>query len=640
LRLIESLHTSISKLTNLTKLYLYDNKLTSLPDTIGNLTKLKELSISDNLLESLPASIGNLTNLEELIIGGNRLMTLPTSIGKLKKLELFAANNNHLIIIPDSIGNLTNLTNLNLSHNQLTILPKSIGNLTRLKRARLNTNNLTSLPATIGNLTNLTDLHLYYNKLKSLPDSIGNLTNLISLIIYHNKLKSLPDTIGNLTHLEHLDIADNQLATLPERIGDLTELTDAVFAENELISLPASIGNLIKLESLDISNNKLTTIPKMPRLININEIIATSNPFTDPELIGKSNDEIQNIIFKSISSILDKFIGPEISPEYESPYKIEMTQNFVKQTQYKPLPLDNDELSIVLSLEPKPHIVYACPVGHLHSAKDCGIPTEIINCSKDCKLLVGGTHHMLVPGSYIVYHDEYEYAKIWYGNFPIQSYRIYKRVLKQANKSRREIGEPEIIPIQQTQEEKDNEQLIIARPLKPDDAILDMYLYGNVECKICGEDIILGDDNIYILPCGHLLHKEDVEGYREGNLDNIYEDVNGNDIADDIMGKRKCHVCEKQFAFGKTKSIRKTSRSAKRSITRKTSKRKTSANRRKTSRSSKRSIKRKTSAKRRKTSRIAKRRKTSRIAKRSIKRKTSRIAKRSIKRKTSRNKSR
>ena len=72
---------------------------------------------------------------------------------------------------------------------------------------------------------------------------------------------------------------------------------------------------------------------------------------------------------------------------------------------------------------------------------------------------------------------------------------------------------------------------------------------------MCGDEINLTEDNLYILPdCEHLIHRDDVEGYREGNLNNIYEyEDGGEDIADAEMAKRKCPVkdCGKRFAFGK-----------------------------------------------------------------------------------------
>ena len=294
----------------------------------------------------------------------------------------------------------------------------------------------------------------------------------------------------------------------------------------------------------------------MPNLAaTIREFRTANNPFTDPEFIGKGEQEIFNMLFvKEISHdkfIMDQFIGhDENFMRYDIPYHIEMSEEFVKQTQYKPLPLDNADLQLLLSLEPKPHIVYSCPDGHLRVAESCGIPTEITQCKwNGCKLFIGGVHHVLVPGSYIVYHDGYEFAKVWYGSFPVQSYGIYLRLVEQANKARSEMDppEPEIIP-------QPKNDLQVARPLQEDDDIIDMYLHGNVECGICYEDIRLGEDNLYILPsCGHLLHKDDVKGHREGNLNNIYVyEEGGEDIADNIMAMRKCPVCQEKFAFGKS----------------------------------------------------------------------------------------
>ena len=510
---------------------------------IANTTKLDLYSNNITILDS---NIGHLVNLEKIYLNYNQLLSLPESIGNLKKLQILDIPSNRLTSLPESIGNMINLRQLNLEGNQLLSLPDSIGDLKQLQI-----------------------LNLEGNQLLSLPNSIKNLEHLKTLFLNNNRITSIPKYIGYLVNLEQLDLSYNQLEKIPKSIGKLEKLQILNLSYNQLTSIPASIDNLSNLHYINASNNKLASFPIMPRLINIRSFQAQNNPFTDSELIGKKDYELKEIIF-SYNHILNTFIGPDQSPEYPAPYQIYMSQDFVKKTQYKPLSLDDDDLRILLSENLKPHVVYACPDGHLHSAGDCGIPTQISLCGiNGCKLFVGGLHHMLVPGSYIVYHDEYKYAKIWYGNFPVESYRIYKRLLDQTNKSRQKIGKSELIIQPQT----DEDNLIIARPLQEDDIISDLYLHGNVECKVCGDDIILGEDNLYILPnCGHLLHRDDVEGYREGNLSNIYEYENGEDIADDKMGMRKCPECDKKFAFGKSKikiSKRKTSK-------RKTSKRKTS----------------------------------------------------------------
>jgi len=570
------------------------------------INKTTKLDLYSNSIYSLESDIGQLVNLEKLYLNYNNLTSLPESIGNLEKLKLLDIPGNQLTFLPITIGSMINLESLNLSGNQLTSLPNSIGDLEKLKI-----------------------LNLEHNKIVLLPDSITKLENLITLFINYNKLTSIPESIGKLVNLEQLDLSYNQLRQIPNSIGKLKKIKILNLSDNNLTSIPESIDNMTDLHYINASNNKLTTIPIMPRLENIKNFQAQNNPFTDPQLIGKADSELKKIIF-SYNYIFNTFIGPAPSPEYPAPYQIFMSQGFVKKTQYKPLPFDNDDLRILLSEHPKPHVVYACPDGHLHSAGDCGIPTQISLCGiNDCKLFVGGLHHMLVPGSYIVYHDEYKYATLWYGNFPVESYRIYKRLLDQTNKSRREIGKSDIIIQAQTQEEINKEQLMIARPLQEDDVISDLYLHGNVECKVCGDDIILGEDNLYILPsCGHLLHRDDVEGYREGNLLNIYEYQDGEDIADDKMGMRKCPECAKQFAFGKSKN----KISKRKSSKRKSSKRKNKSSKRKYKISKRKSSKRKNKISKRKSSK-----RKNKISKRKTsKRKTSKRKNKTSKRKSKR----
>ena len=392
-----------------------------------------------------------------------------------------------------------------------------------------------------------------------------------TLYAAYNQLESIPDNIGNLQNLESLQVFRNKLTFLPDSIGRLVNLKSIAVSHNKILIIPDTVGNLVNLLTIYFNTNELAGLPRLPNLLRVTDFHATQNPFEgDPDLIGKTDLEMFEIVFgRPRGGILDRFFATGETPAgNEAPYKIYMSREFVRQTQYKPLPLDNDDLRIVLTQgvarpgvpgRPRPHVVYACPVGHLHSAGDCGVPMEISKCGFDgCKLFVGGLHHMLVPGSYIVYHDGYEYAKVWYGNFPVQSYRIYKRLVNQANTARRQMNppEPDIILQPQTQQEIAQERLIVARPLRPEDNILDMYRQRQaVECNICGDEINLQEDNLYILPdCGHLIHRDDVEGYREGNLNNIYEyEDGGEDIADAEMAKRKCPVqdCGRRFAFGK-----------------------------------------------------------------------------------------
>ncbi len=63
----------MGNLSDLERLYLTDNQLSSLPAEIGNLSYLNVLYLDYNQLSSLPAEITNLTSMTKLSVGNNCL---------------------------------------------------------------------------------------------------------------------------------------------------------------------------------------------------------------------------------------------------------------------------------------------------------------------------------------------------------------------------------------------------------------------------------------------------------------------------------------------------------------------------------------------------------------------------------------
>ncbi len=266
--------TEIGNLTNLTQLYLHDNRLTgNIPTQIRQLTNLTSLILYGNRLTgNIPTQVGNLTNLTNLWLSSNRLTgTIPTEIGNLTNLtQLYLGNNQLTGNIPTEIGNLTDLTTLWLSSNRLTgNIPTEIGNLTDLTNLHLGVNQLTgAIPTQIGNLTNLTQLFLHDNRLTgAIPTQIGNLTNLTYLYLASNQLTgNIPTEIGNLTNLAGdtyspgLDLSNNQLTgNIPTEIGNLTRLINLWLNDNRLTgSVPTQLGAITTLAHLGICRNQLT----------------------------------------------------------------------------------------------------------------------------------------------------------------------------------------------------------------------------------------------------------------------------------------------------------------------------------------------------------------------------------------------
>ena len=157
------------------KLDTVDNKLVTVLWNTNSLITFKRYVLLNRLKNKLihKEEIGQLTNLQKLWLYNNQLTTLPAEIGQLTNLQQLGLDNNQITTLPAEIGQLTNLRYLSLYSNQLTTLPAEIGQLTNLQQLLLSHNQLTTLPAEIGQLTNLQKLDLRYNKLTTLPVEIG-----------------------------------------------------------------------------------------------------------------------------------------------------------------------------------------------------------------------------------------------------------------------------------------------------------------------------------------------------------------------------------------------------------------------------------------------------------------------------------
>ena len=127
-------------------LHLQSNLLNGeIPSELGNLTEL-DLSENYELVGEIPAELGNLTNLTKLYLYGNRLSgEIPAELGNLTNLTRLLLGGNQLTgEIPSQLGNLTGLIELGLRWNRLTgMIPEELGNLTNLTDLELSPNRLT-----------------------------------------------------------------------------------------------------------------------------------------------------------------------------------------------------------------------------------------------------------------------------------------------------------------------------------------------------------------------------------------------------------------------------------------------------------------------------------------------------------------
>lgn len=266
-------------------------------------------------------------------------------------------------------------------------------------------------------------------------------------------------------------------------------------------------------------------------------------------ILNKYHTVMKPIITKN-SLILRTNIGERRSSSYDfekSLYYIDMSKEFVKLSQFRPLPLypqdveseefkSDENVKAIINMD-NPGMIFSCPAGHLHYSDNCGAPLDLAVCGiEDCKYIVGGYQHMLAPGNYFVYIKKVSsgYHFTYYGKFPIYDYKTYTQLLKQANEVNKRFGLPHMNPV------RNADKTMEARRIRQHDRLRDDV---NKECGVLFTEFDTKEDgsidktaeDTYILPCGHLMDKAAVEMTRQqGESSN-----------------RRCPFDRKRFLFGK-----------------------------------------------------------------------------------------
>lgn len=155
------------QLPALTKLCVYENRLTALPAAFGELNQLKHLDLSNNRLVELPDSLlTGLLQLEVLNLSGNQLESLPP-LGPLSHLLDVYLSNNRLTALPDGIDRpeLASLLSIRAKNNRIEALPSSLSRLPCLRVLDLESNQIADMPADVGGCAKLRELNLRSNRI-------------------------------------------------------------------------------------------------------------------------------------------------------------------------------------------------------------------------------------------------------------------------------------------------------------------------------------------------------------------------------------------------------------------------------------------------------------------------------------------
>ncbi len=132
---------------NVTEIYLSRNKLTHVPG-FGAFPRLTKLFFSHNEVTSVAREFSEQHQLEVLYLWGNKLRSLPDNFGAFfTRLNHIDLADNVLESVPDAMGGCAVLEQLDLRNNRLKHIPASIAGLTKLTRVWFSQNQLRFLPA-------------------------------------------------------------------------------------------------------------------------------------------------------------------------------------------------------------------------------------------------------------------------------------------------------------------------------------------------------------------------------------------------------------------------------------------------------------------------------------------------------------
>ena len=231
----------LSSLTNLKKLDLHQNKLTSVPKglpatlqyadfrsndirfvgklSFNGLTSLAELHLDGNNIENQGIShlaFDGTRNLEVLVLSSNKLKQFPENLPE--SLQVLQLENNQIkVISKTATRRLRNLKNLDLSQNvivQTQIGMGAIAALTSLEELDFSRNQLTEIP--VGLSENIEVLMLSENKIEfiysdsdSTHGSLKALRSLKRVDLSSNRLKSVEDSSFSFLNLKSIELQRN-----------------------------------------------------------------------------------------------------------------------------------------------------------------------------------------------------------------------------------------------------------------------------------------------------------------------------------------------------------------------------------------------------------------------------------------------
>src|SRR6218665_1150270 len=256
---------NLSSLKKLQRLYLQDNRLTSID--IRNIFTLESVDLSYNRLNYIPSLwLSGLRNLQILNLSHNQITAVEShALKQVAIISTLDLSFNRIQVLKSY--DLVRLARLAVAHNAIeTIDDNAFDNLHQtLSEVDLSHNNLSYLSSAIFRRSHKVQLlKLGFNNLGDLlrngdiENPFENLQLLRTLDLSDNGITSLGcEHLGSLHHLECLYLQSNNIHDLREvELGCVKTLTMLVLSDNDLQGVDVELlTELGALEELDLSDN-------------------------------------------------------------------------------------------------------------------------------------------------------------------------------------------------------------------------------------------------------------------------------------------------------------------------------------------------------------------------------------------------
>ncbi|CAL6005637.1 Conserved_hypothetical protein [Hexamita inflata] len=257
----------LSFLTNLTKLYLQNNKISDI-SAISKIRTLETLDLSDNGIEDISTlqSLSDLIYLTEICLSENYISDI-SAISKIKNLKNLDLGSNYIKDI-SALQSLPDLTHLNLSENNITTYTIALPNLLDLNISRQFVG--TQFITPINQLQDKSGLQ-YSPKLQKLNLWRTEITDLSTIPHQMFSLKELDLSWNNITQISYLsNFVDLQYLELCynkqlQNIGPLKFCT-------QLTKLSISLTNITDIWPLQFMKNLKTLNMNETQVIDLHPL--------------------------------------------------------------------------------------------------------------------------------------------------------------------------------------------------------------------------------------------------------------------------------------------------------------------------------------------------------------------------------